>query len=287
MQLEFTYRIEDVREAVQTAIRPGGRTSQSWRPVVAWVLFVLAAAVMFVAVQTASATRPVQQDGPKFDLMLVVIPAAVPGALLVLVLSSSIYRNTRLRPVVSRPQNPQAAAASPMRGAGILGLFIGCLIGLAIWWLTAPGPQILVQLSRPTMVRVAGCISIAELMLLFVYAKLSARLAVRSQWNAKPTWRRAKVMMLNEAGFSLIDSHSRLEYLWIYFLKARETANLLVLHSEDNLIHLIPKRAIPEAELNHARAFIQNGVPNSQFLVKPGGFAVLPKSVLPAERVGK
>jgi hypothetical protein len=126
----------------------------------------------------------------------------------------------------------------------------------------------------------------AEVLILTAYGQLSTRLAVLSQWNAKPTWRREKVVMLDEDGLTIIDSLSRIEYRWAYFSKARETTNLLIFHGEDNLMYLLPKRATAQDELNQVRALIHNGIPDAQFLVKPGGFAVLPKLPIAVQSIG-
>ena len=278
MRLEFSYRIEDVREAVQTALVPGSRKASKSRHLLGWFTFVLPAALWFVAVNLPRGA-PEPQEGPELDLLLVLMPAALPGVVLLVFLGWSFFKQIRLRPVASREPGARAVLPSPTRGAAVIGMIIGGLFITAALWLTTPGPSILVHPSRPLMVRVAMYVSIAEMFILFAYAKLTARLAVRTQWNAKPTWRRAKVMTLDDAGFSISDALSRTDYRWEYFSKARETENLLVLHAEDGLMHLIPKRAIREGELDAARALIQNGIPDSKFLVVPGGFAVLP--VLP------
>jgi hypothetical protein len=71
-------------------------------------------------------------------------------------------------------------------------------------------------------------------------------------------------------------------YTWPYFSRARETENLLILAGDGGLQHLLPKRAFGDtAEIEACRSLLQNKIANTKFLTLPGGFAVLPKSVIP------
>lgn len=292
MQFEFTYRFEDLREAHETGYqRPGARKSRPVVAIVGWLVFTAFVVALYGWMGSAAARRGAApaELAPELDLWLILIPSFLPALLLGALIFWATHKQLRQMPAVSR--DPALPPPLPTRGgatgAQIVFWAIFVLIVAAIWFLFADPWPLLARLNRGELLMIALSPWAADVLLLVVLLWTQKRWGPRAQWNAKPSWRREKVLVVDEAGFTLIDSHSRVEYRWAYFLKSRETANLLVLHSEDNLMHLIPKRAIPEGELDHARALIHNGIPDSQFLVKPGGFAVLPKPVLPVEPISQ
>jgi len=121
-----------------------------------------------------------------------------------------------------------------------------------------------------------------DLLLLVLLGHLHRRWSARQQWLSKPGWRRAKAIEMDEQGFSLLDAMSRVQHRWPYFRRARETANLIVLISEDGLQYLTPKRAFADPlDADRTRGLIQNMVPQTTFLTRPGGFAVVPRPAIP------
>jgi hypothetical protein len=290
MRFEFTYRFEDLREALETAYqRPGGRKSRPVVAILGWLVFTGLVVVLYGWMGSAAARRgaALAEPPPELDLSLILIPSLLPALLLGALIFWTMYKQLHKKPAASRdpalpPPLPTQGTAT---GAHIVFWVIFALIVAAIWFLFADPWPLLARPDRGELLMIALSPWAADVLLLGVVVWTQKRWAPRSQWNAKPAWRRDKVMIVDEAGVSLIDSHSQTQYCWAYFSKARETANLLILHSEENLMHLLPKHAIPEGELDQVRALIHNGIPDSQFLVTPGGFAVLPKPVLPVEPI--
>ena len=88
-------------------------------------------------------------------------------------------------------------------------------------------------------------------------------------------------MTFGEEGVSMTDDFTVHLFRWVYFGRARETSNLMVLYSEENLRYLLPKRAVPEGQFDALRALIHSHVPDCKFLLAPPAFPVLPKPVLP------
>jgi hypothetical protein len=118
--------------------------------------------------------------------------------------------------------------------------------------------------------------------LLLVLLMLWQPWLVRRQWAADPAWQRPKVVELDADGFHVADSVRRVHFAWQHFVEAYETDNLLVLLAENGLGYSVPKRAFGDAdEIDRARALIQNNISYCRFLVIPGGFAVVPKPVVP------
>lgn len=288
MQFRFTYTIDDVREAVRTALgAPTSRRGRMMRRVTGCIVFLVIVSAIFASFTGLAAVQPGAVERPELDLRIILIPALLPAVELILLVFWALFRQFRLRPAVSRDPNVQPGVSPPRKSTVPSRLAAGCVgavPALALWWLFAPGPRIAARLDTGGVAQIVGGLIMIEVLLLWACLWMYGRFHVRSQWNARPSWRRDKVMTLDVKGLTIIDSHSRNEFAWAYFTRARESERLLVFHGEDGLMYLLPKRAVPEAELEHVRALVGNSVP-SEFLVRPGGFAVLPRDPVPVQPI--
>ena len=69
---------------------------------------------------------------------------------------------------------------------------------------------------------------------------------------------------------------------WQGFDRYRETANLILLITEDDAKLIIPKRAIPDpATMDALMSLIQTSIPKGQFLPREMRFPVVPLPVQP------
>ena len=84
---------------------------------------------------------------------------------------------------------------------------------------------------------------------------------VKKTWDSAPALGLPRAVEVDPNGIWLVDALVRSECRWGAFLKARETKNLFMLYLNNQVFHLIPKRAFPTAEaLGWFRGVVQNCV---------------------------
>lgn len=280
MRLEFTYTFDDLKEALvpeKYAANPGAYRGASISGLLAWpLLFLMIAASLWM--QELSPVRPRPAELPARELALDLLPSVLPAALVFLLLAIATWRTYR-----RSWQGPTLTVTSGRKWAQqVVGVLIMLIVALGTLALLNRDWEIVWQPTRNQLLLLEIVPWMINLMLLVLLGQLQRRWSARQQWASKPGWQRPKVLELDAAGFSLLDPVSRVQHAWPYFRRARETANLIVLISEDGLQYLIPKRAFADPlDADRARGLIQNMVPQSSFLSKPGGFAVIPKPAIP------
>lgn len=280
MRLEFTYTFDDLEEALvpeKYAANPRAYRGASIRGLVQWPLvFLMIAASVWMQDQSAAGPRPAEV--PPRELAWDVLPSVLPATLVFLLLAAAIWQTYRRSHQRSEPR------VSSGQKFVYQAIWMVVMIAFAFGTLTLLNREsgMLWQPTRQQLLLLEMGPWMIDLTLLVLLGQLKRRWSARLQWASKPAWRRPKVIELDHDGFLSLDEMSRVHHRWPYFLRARETANLIVLISEDGLQYLIPKRAFPDPlDADRARGLIQNMVPQTNFLTKPGGFTVIPKPAIP------
>jgi len=93
---------------------------------------------------------------------------------------------------------------------------------------------------------------------------------IRRAWNRQPELQLQRRFDVGDSSVVMDDSSSRMEFQWSTFRGFIETRHLLVLQPNDVSMLIIPKRAIPPAELEALRAVLHERVGRT------GAFPVLP-----------
>lgn len=280
MRLEFTYTFEDLREtltAPQTAAQRAARKRRRIVNLICWPVTALGFG-LFIWASRFTPGVPWVLDGMPVDLVADVLPGVLAVAFLcifVLLASWNTWRASR----VKRP-DPTAIARSLV--TQVIGIILGLLIAASAILLTRRDVVLLWMPTRGERILASGGPGLAMIFLLIVMGTLQRRWNIGKQWVSKPGWQRPRTIELDAQGFRAWDAISRYDFSWAYFVKARETENLLVLVGEDELQHMIPKRAFADAaELERCRALLQSMIGKVEFQVTPTGFEILPQRVLP------
>src|SRR5205823_7913918 len=98
----------------------------------------------------------------------------------------------------------------------------------------------------------------------------AARRAAEQVWNVGTTLRRPRrVRMAADTGMTVETEKMNVAYRWSNFRRAWETDHLIVLADENELRHILPKRAFDEASLGRTRALIASRVADSKLRDPP------------------
>lgn len=282
MRVEFNYALDDLREVGIPQAQAGDvrKYRRRWiRGAIAWGIIVAMFALQYALFRTG--VRLPEPERPEDDLLLEIIPPGIPAAFVLLIYGITMWRAWKTSRFRDPPRAP--AAANPATRVKLIRATVFVTFGAAAYFAIGIGQSLTWHPSKTqlVLVRLAPWTLVVGAMILF--GRLQLAWTPRKKWYTQPTWRRTKVIVLDERGFSMSDALTATQLSWAAFTSARETENLLVLQTEDGLQYVLPKRAFDEtAEVERCRALLQNVIPKTTFLVRPGGFAVLPKPVLPA-----
>ena len=286
MRLEFTYTFEDLREtltAPQTAAQRAARKRRRIINLICWTLTFFSFGFLVWSSRSSPRRpsileRPWILDGMPVDLVADVLPGVLAVAFLcifVLLASWNIWRASR----VKRP-DPTANARHPVRQA--IGIVLGLLLAGSAILLTRRDAVLLWMPTRGERILASGGPGLAMIFLLILMGTLQRRWNIGKQWVSKPGWQRPRTIEMDGQGFRAWDAISRYEFSWPYFVRARETEHLLVLVGEDELQHMVPKRAFADAaEIERCRSLLQSMIGKVEFQVVPTGFEIMPQRVLP------
>jgi len=279
MQLEFSYELVDLRESrvpEKFAANPE-KYARRWIPVV--VIWAIAATMgaFDVLLKKLSPAPPRVSPDVIYNFRAEFLPALLP-ALYVYTLYFLMIRSTR------RTAQNRKSASAVMRGRVtrviyfLVCIALGVVAGMAIvgdWgssWRATPVQVVLITVAPWLLL----------IVLMQMLGFLLRRAKVVGEWRSNAAWGRPKLVKMDETGFLLRDQLYQINCAWPFFARARETKNLLILESEARAELLIPKRAFAHpADLDRCRSLLQNVISQTDFLVRPIGFEVLPKPVLP------
>jgi hypothetical protein len=204
------------------------------------------------------------------SVLLATLPALLPALSIIAMYAAEIAATWRTQ----RSRKSASRWAAELPGM----TFLAC-VGIAIWAIFTefqPQPTELL----PQVVFLAALSSCGLLTLVLVLSFVQRRARNIGLWGKDPSLRRIKMVVIDEHAFTFGDPLYEVRFTWPAIGRVRETKNLLILISEDGTPFPIPKRAFADpADLGRCRSLLQNVVPNTQFLVRPVGFAVLPPPV--------
>lgn len=284
MQLEFNYELADLREAyvpARFATAPAKYERRWIFAVVAWTIVASFVALYLWIDHVQSVTAQFQDQRLvrhfRGDLVPVLFPAFFTYAVYVLT-ACKLWRDSRKR--------RSAATISEDRFGQIAGIVTGGLLAslgcVAVqgrdftWYPTS---------TQNAIVIAAPWITLFAVMQLLGFMQRRAK--VLGPWRNNPAWQVRKTMLLDEREFRIRDAFSDLSFKWPYFTGVRETANLILVIDHGGAKYVIPKRVFTHpSDLEQCRSLLQNVVPNTRFLVKPVGFAVIPNPVRPLPQLG-
>jgi hypothetical protein len=286
MRFEFTYTLDDLNEALLSAANAQRTEIKRYRVrasrVLALPFFIVLAVGLWFAIHFSMArgqSANIDENLPD-DVVVELITSTIP-ALVVAGMVAMMY-------VVSwrkaRWKRPRANDGERRRSLGpqVLGYVLLTIVTFAVILPLNPWATCIWYPTRGELALLRVGPWLMNLAAIFIWSALHRHWQPREQWFNNPGFRRPKVLELDDQGFRLSDSINRYDFKWDAFIRAAETTGLLVLVAEDKKQWMIPKRAFTdEGEIDRARALIQKKITDSQFLVQPGGFAVLPKPVVP------
>jgi hypothetical protein len=280
MRVKFHYTPEDlwevaIPEAHATDLR---KYNRRWIvTLIPWVVLILVAG--FEILVWNSALQGSDADRPSESVLLEVLPPGLPAAFLVGGCFVLIWKGWRK----SRYRVPQGEQSPPGKGTSrlllrLLSWFLFGVIGFAMFKRTGS------MVWHPSAIQLMLVRIMPWALVIFtfmLFGRLRKMWLPRQQWFTQPTWSRPKVVEMDEREFRLSDPLMHTSMLWSCFARVRETQNLLILVTLEGLQYIVPKRAFNSAEdVEQCRALLQNSLPRCQFLVRPSGFAIVPKAII-------
>lgn len=280
MQLDFTYRISDLRESLVPEAHAAKASRYTrwrvWKILLTFAFYALICFEIWIQerLQDASGTQAVNVP---HDLRLELLPALFPALYVCVLYVVTIIRTWRTA------RRPELAIHQPVNQSSRLARLIPVVFvgGAVEWGLTANWNSIWYP-TRMQILLVTAAPWIVVIILMQVLGILQQPCNTWRRWRGNEGWRRPQSVSLDATFFRVDDGVTRRECIWAYFGRARETDNLLVLMGEGGTQYVIPKRIFPDpVDLERCRSLLQNVIASTQFLATPVGFAVLPKPVLP------
>jgi NADH:ubiquinone oxidoreductase subunit 5 (subunit L)/multisubunit Na+/H+ antiporter MnhA subunit len=285
MRVEVDFRLEDLDELYVPevyAADPSRYRRKMRIGVIGWIVCVALLAAMYLfSGYTRSRSNVSQVENPPRDFQLDVITLALPGILAILLTSAVVFRLWRGSKWRAKKPSPSAAKKVSVQARLVAVILTMIVVAVAVVAFT---PE-LASDWRPSRGQIILVCWTPWLLVLLVFvglAPLMIHWQARRMWLNNPAWARHHTYEFDDWGLKASDPTGRFEKSWVTFTRARETANLLVLVHESSLMYIIPKRAFPtEADIEAARALLQNRIENTTFLAKPLGFPMTPRPVEP------
>jgi hypothetical protein len=146
-------------------------------------------------------------------------------------------------------------------------LAIAMIPAFAIQWHPSPAWRLVVGLV-PWVV----CFILLQAIVAALAPSRGRRAMKMWPWLSRP-----HVVEVSEAGIHIRDGVVDAQLGWAYFIRFRETKNLILMHTEQNQPFILPKRAIASEEDESAlRSLIQSNIAHGKFIAREARFAVLP-----------
>ena len=279
MRVEFDYTFADLKEG--TTPENEGGSAHGARSNVRILVSITLLVAMFAAggIFVAGTSGELPASAAPQELSLTLLPSLVPAIIISLIIALGIISGWRK--ASQRKAAPRRS--TPARAIAVVYFYVVVLVLTgAIVWVTTPSLALTWRPTRSQLIAVNLAPWAIIILALVLWGLLQPGWSVRQQWHGKPAWKRRRTIELSDEGIHISDELTDYRFRWGFFTRARETQNLLILQSEENLLYLIPKRAVPEEQLDQLRGLICNKVPECKFLTPPPAFPVLPKPVIPA-----
>ena len=268
MQLFYTLTPLEIGEALRPVRQPA-KSKLAAMGVLLGVWLVIMIAVFWNIFRRAAATGDAPDVEPGVqNLWATLLPSAIPVLYLITAFAIAQVRKRRL------VRDPDAtiymtAFETVLMFWPLMLVFALLVPQLAIDWRPSPTLQMWTGLS-PWFV------------LFFVFnlnQKRRKRIGNRAvEVNAGLL--RPQAVVLENDGFRCADGVTDRLSNWAYFIRCRETPNLLLLITEDARTVIIPKRAVPDpSALMAVKSLLQNQIRRCDFFHHPTGFPVGPAPV--------
>jgi hypothetical protein len=204
------------------------------------------------------------------NLWATLIPTTIPLLYLLMALRIQRLKRRRLSRDPTEPMH-HGSWAGVMISWPLFLFVVPLLRQIAIPWRPTPFAQIAVAIA-PWVAALYGVIIIQR------FRRRAGNKAVETN----PGLLRPHVVTIDEANYRSDDGLVDATIKWAYFVRCRETANLLVLISEEVRAHMIPKRAIADpADLIAIKAILAANISQCEFRYASTGFPVAPIPVIP------
>ena len=288
VEITFALTFEELREGVtqspETPKQPKNATKVL--SLLACLLLILVfAMVNLIMKQRAPFVRPAA--APVFALPLDAPPARVeftiavmPSLLAAMVVADVIMLGFVLVWIANAKSVRVRRASRQISIVGALLLVLVILVGMVK--LSATPQQVGWTVTRSQAILFSAAPWIVNVALFLALTVQFSRRQLRRQWQSKPGLSREHTIILDDQGKRSIDAINDLLHRWPHFQRAWESANVLVLHDENNFRHILPKRVMDQTTLDQARAVIANHIADCKFLTTPGGFPVATAHPAPA-----
>ena len=278
MRLEFTYTLDDLREAAMPAIFAGSRRlyRHHWIGITALSFFITLIVIAVWATQSQ-----LVEPGPPERLLLEILLTGIPAAVVLCLIGASVWKTWRkLRPLTNAKSQRLTNVVHPR-----IAVLIGWGASLGVWFIAHGHTGRLWQPTAAQLV-IVRCGPWAVVLAAFALSSsLQRRWNAVERWLSQPGWQQPKTIELDEDGYRSSDALAQTHLSWACFAAARETENLLILVGYDDSQYLIPKRAFAGPDgFWRCRELLRSVVPRTQFLAqKPIGFPVQANSSSPVE----
>jgi hypothetical protein len=278
MKLEYNLTIDDVREAI-APVGSNGAPPPRGRSMVRVLLGWISIACMILCMGalcwvTATSDAGVESINP-WNLWVTLVPSLLPAVLFFTAFIFSWF-NRRWEtndPLVSRRRSHTLTAVLFLEIAGLVMLTL--LDSLALY------------VKFPRAVELMICFAPWIVMtFVFVFSnatrrRTTAERAIRST----PGLLRIQRLEISDDGVFADDGVSKVQRSWAFFVRYRESPNLILLRNEENRELAILKRALPDpSELDQLKRLIQSNVADGRFMQTTQAFPVIaPRPVLAIE----
>jgi hypothetical protein len=273
MELHFTLTPLEVAEAIKPVAVP--IKSRAARFVFGGLIGIGVVVAMFAfpdlgpgtAGQPAVIDRLFDKPGLQ-NLWAALIPTTIPLLYLLMALRIQRIKRRRLSRDPTEPMH-HGSWAGVMISWPLLLFMVPLVRQIAIPWRPTPFEQTAVTVA-PWVAALYGLIIVQR------FRRAAGNKAVETS----PGLLRPHVVTIEEGGFRSEDGLIDLRAHWDFFVRCRETANLLVLITEEVRAHIIPKRAIADpSDLIAIKAILQANIRQCEFLYTSTGFPVQPAPV--------
>ena len=264
MTFEYTLTLADLRESMAM---PRARQDAVWTALVAYAVLLVLAVPLAGGVmgEEPAATLAAAAAGPPRDLWVTLAPSLV-GFTLVIAGALAGHRRPRRGATTIRP--PLLRRSVP----------VSVPVVLAFAWIILPNVPALAVHWHPTPRRVLWA-AVAPWFAYLIFAcgtvLARGRRTAALVWDVQRSIRRPVKLELNDDGVVATDPAIEQRFRWPHIASYRETANLLLLETEDTVTLILPKRAVPDpAAEGHLRTLIQTHVANGAFLPRDAAWPV-------------
>jgi hypothetical protein len=284
IHLEYSLTAEDLAEALKPPTPPGTKPSQS-RGAIGWLIFVLLLGCCFAlqlsGEKLAHGISPSPAtSGGQTNLWITLAPPMWP----VLIILAAAAGNAITAKLPSRRRTRNAAEQAKPIQIGVIAIALPLVFLVAI----VSSDTFAISWSPTPLLAVAVAFApwAVTFLLLALWGKVFGKRAARKNWERSTWLHRPMTMDASDECLMVDDGITVTRRRWAGLKRYRETENLLILTTEENLNVLIPKSAASDiGMLDTLYGLIQRSIPVGEFLPRDSRFQVVPRAALPAQPI--